>query len=79
MKKYFKVSFESNGIFCSNIAHADSAEEAKVYYSEYEYVSVKECDSDEVEEALHRGKPIIELQAVTQHTSVIFLCAFQYL
>lgn len=61
MKKYFKVSFESNGIFCSNIAHADSGEEAKAYYSEYEYVSVKECDSDEVEEALHRGKPIIEL------------------
>lgn len=62
MKKYFAVSFKySETVYCSNIAHAETVEAVKAHYSKYEWVSVRECEEYEVEEARRRGKPIIEV------------------
>ena len=59
MKKYFNVSFQySEGVFCANIAHAESAEAVEKHYSEkYEWCKVSEATAADVEEAQRRGKP----------------------
>lgn len=45
MKKYFAVSFKySETVYCSNIAHAETAEAVEAHYSKYEWVSVRECE-----------------------------------
>lgn len=63
MKKYFAVSFKySETVYCSNIAHAETVEAVEAHYSKYEWVSVRECEGYEVEEARRRGKPIIEVE-----------------
>ena len=50
MKKYYKVSFEySEGIYCTNIAIAESAAAVEAHYSEYPWVDVKECSAWELE------------------------------
>lgn len=70
MKKYFAVSFEySESVYCSNIAHAETAEAVEAHYSKYEWVSVSECEDYEVETARRKGIPIIEIEtpeAVTE-------------
>lgn len=65
MKKYFNVSFQySDGVFCANIAHAESAEAVEAHYSEkYEWCKVSEATAADVEEAQRRGKPIIEIES----------------
>lgn len=65
MKKYFNVSFQySEGVFCANIAHADSAEAVEKHYSEkYEWCKVSEATAADVEEAQRRGKPIVEIES----------------
>lgn len=65
MKKYFNVSFQySEGVFCANIAHAESAEAVEAHYSEkYEWCKVSEATAADVEEAQRRGKPIIEIES----------------
>lgn len=64
MKKYFAVSFKySEDVFCTNIAHAETAEAVNAYYSaEYEWVSVRECEDYEVETARRKGMPIVEVE-----------------
>ena len=64
MKKYFNVSFQySEGVFCANIAHAESAEAVEKHYSEkYEWCKVSEATAADVEEAQRKGKPIIEIE-----------------
>lgn len=38
MKKYFAVSFKySESVYCSNIAHAETAEAVEAHYSKYEW------------------------------------------
>lgn len=70
MKKYFAVSFKhSESVFCSNIAHAETAEAVNAHYSKYEWVSVRECEDYEVETARRKGMPIVEIEtpeAVTE-------------
>ena len=70
MKKYFAVSFKySEGVYCSNIAHAETAEAVNAHYSKYEWVSVIECEDYEVETARRKGMPIVEIEtpeAVTE-------------
>ena len=62
MKKYFEVTFEhSEGVFCSNIAHAETLEDVRKYYSEYKWFYVKRADECTVKEATDRGKPVIEV------------------
>lgn len=63
MKKYFAVSFKySEDVYCSNIAHAETAEAVNTYYSKYEWVSVRECEEYEVETARRKGMPIVEIE-----------------
>lgn len=63
MKKYFTVSFKySESVYCSNIAHAETAEAVNAHYSKYEWVSVKECEDYEVETARRKGMPIVEVE-----------------
>lgn len=70
MKKYFAVSFKySEGVYCSNTAHAETAEAVNAHYSKYEWVSVRECEDYEVETARRKGMPIVEIEtpeAVTE-------------
>lgn len=63
MKKYYKVSFQySESVYCSNIAHAETAADVEAHYSKYPWYSVKEAASYEVEEATRKGMPIIEVE-----------------
>ena len=70
MKKYFAVSFKySESVYCSNIAHAETAEAVNAHYSKYEWVSVRECEDYEVETARRKSMPIVEIEtpeAVTE-------------
>ena len=64
MKKYFKVTFEyAEGIYCTNLAHAETAEDVEREYSKYPWQSVKEAQPWDVEEANMKGMPIIEVEA----------------
>lgn len=65
MKKYFKVTFEyAEGIiYCTNLAHAETAEDVERKYSKYPWQSVKEAQPWDVEEAKMKGMPIIEVEA----------------
>ena len=60
MKKYYKVSFEySEGIYCTNIAIAESVEAVEAHYSEYPWVAVKDCPDWEVDTYRAKGCPFI--------------------
>ena len=62
MKKYFEVTFKhSEGVFCANIAHAETLEDVQKYYSEYKWFYVKCADEYAVKAAIDRGMPIIEM------------------
>lgn len=62
MKKFYKVSFEySEGIYCTNIAIAESAAAVKEHYSEYSWVDVKECPAWELETCRAKGMPFINV------------------
>lgn len=64
MKKYFKVTFEyAEGIYCTNLAHAETAEDVEREYSKYPWQSVKEAQPWDVDEAKMKGMPIIEVEA----------------
>lgn len=64
MKKYFNVSFQySESVYCTNIAHAESAEAVEAHYSaKYEWCKVSEATAADVEEAKRKGKPIVEIE-----------------
>lgn len=63
MKSYFKVSFEySEGIYCTNMAHAESAADVEKSYSKYNWCSVREAAPYELDEAKGKGMPIIEIE-----------------
>lgn len=66
MKNYYNVSFEySESVYCSNIAHAETAEDVERYYSEkYNWVKVTEASEHDVKNALERGKPVIEVEHI---------------
>lgn len=62
MKSYYMVAFKySEDIFCFNIAHADSIEDVKTYYSKYSWVYINDCPAYELESAKCKGIPIIEI------------------
>jgi len=64
MKKYFKVTFQhSEYVYCTNLAHAETAEDVEREYSKYPWRSVKEAQPWDVEEAKMKGMPIIEVEA----------------
>ena len=70
MKKYFSVTFEySENVYCSNIAHAETAEAVNAHYSKYDWVSVEECEDYEVEAARRKGMPIVEIESTGSEKS----------
>lgn len=63
MKTYYKVSFEySEGIYCTNMAHAESAADVEKHYKKYTWCSVREAAPYELDEAKAKGMPIIEIE-----------------
>ena len=63
MKKYFAVSFKhSENVYCTNIAHAETAEAVAAHYSRYEWVDIREAADHEVETARRKGMPIVEIE-----------------
>lgn len=63
MKKYFAVSFKyAETVYCSNIAHTETAEAVKAHYSKYERVDIREAAEHEIETARRKGMPIIEIE-----------------
>ena len=63
MKKYFAVSFKySESVYCSNIAHAETAEAVAAHYSKYEWVDIREAEAHEIETARRKGMPIVEIE-----------------
>lgn len=63
MKTYYKVSFEySEGIYCTNMAHAENAADVEKAYSKYTWCSVREAAPYELDEAKAKGMPIIEIE-----------------
>lgn len=63
MKKYFAVSFQySDSVYCSNIAHAETAEAVKAHYSKYKWVDIREAEEHEIKTARRKGMPIVEIE-----------------
>ena len=63
MKQYYKVTFEySDGIYCTNLAHAETAEDVEREYSRYNWRSIKPAQPWDVDEARAKGMPIIEVE-----------------
>lgn len=63
MKTYYKVSFEySEGIYCTNMAHAENAADVEKHYSKYTWCSVREAAPYELDEAKAKGMPIVEIE-----------------
>lgn len=64
MKKYYNVSFEyAEGIYCTNIAHAENRADVEREYSVYTWVKITEADEYDVDGAKRHGMPIIEIEA----------------
>lgn len=73
--KYFTVSFKySESVYCSNIAHAETAEAVAAHYSKYEWVDIREAAANEVDTARRKGMPIVEIdtpEAMTEEKEEI--------
>ena len=62
MKTYYKVSFEyADGIYCTNIAHAECAADVENHYSRYPWCKIREAAPYELDEAREKGMPIIAI------------------
>lgn len=58
--KYYNVTFKwSDGIYCSNIAAANSEEAVRQHYSKYDDVTISPAATWDIAAAKERGKPII--------------------
>lgn len=60
-KQYFSVTFERDGIYSVNIAHAAKKSDVEAHYSKYNKCLIREANEYEVEEAKRRHMPIIKL------------------
>lgn len=68
MKQYYSVTYEvGNGIFSANIAHAQSVDDVKDHYAQYENVSVRLATDMDVRSAQRRRMPIVEIDPVYYH------------
>lgn len=63
MKNYYHVSFKySENIFCANIAHAESEDDVRRYYSDkYDWIAVSAASPLVVEGAKNKGMPFVEV------------------
>lgn len=65
MKSYYMVSFEyAEDVYCTNVAHAETAADVEVYYSKYAWQKVRLAAEYEVEEAKRKGMPVVEIAHV---------------
>lgn len=62
MKNLFKVTFNNDGVYCTNIAKAYDEATAMFYYDGYDDVVIREAEEYELEEAERKGMPIIEIE-----------------
>lgn len=63
MKQYFIVTFEhAKGIYCTNVAHAETAEDVKRHYSEYAWSNVRPAFDYELPELRAKGCPFVEIE-----------------
>ena len=65
-KKYFAVTFEKNGIYSANIAHAVKKSDVEAHYSKYNNCVIEEAKGYEVEEAKRTHMPIVEIEPVKE-------------
>lgn len=65
-KKYFAVTFEKNGIYSANIAHAVKKSDVEAHYSKYNNCVIEEAKGYEVEEAKRKHMPIVEIEPVKE-------------
>lgn len=61
MKKYYFVSWNAgDGIYCTNLATAESAADVYKAYTEYGEVTVRPAEDYEIESAKRRGMPVTD-------------------
>lgn len=61
MKKYYFVSWNAgNGIYCTNLATAESAADVYKAYTEYGEITVGPAEDYEIESAKRRGMPVTD-------------------
>lgn len=61
MKAYWNVTFKySESTYCSNIAKADDELAVRNHYSKYEIVAITGASGSDINEAIRKGKPIVE-------------------
>jgi hypothetical protein len=65
-KQYFSVTFEKNGIYSANIAHALKKSDVEAHYSKYNNYVINEAKGYEVEEAKRKHMPIVEIESVKE-------------
>lgn len=65
-KKYFAVTFEKNGIYSANIAHAVKKSDVEAHYSKYNNCVIEEAKGYKVEEAKRKHMPIVEIEPVKE-------------
>lgn len=65
-KQYFSVTFEKNGIYSANIAHAVKKSDVEAHYSKYNNCVIGEAKGYEVEEAERKHMPIVEIEPVKE-------------
>lgn len=62
MKKFFLVIFEySDNLFCTNIVRANVIEDVYEFYSQYRWFHAQSVNVCDIEAAINRGMPIIEM------------------
>lgn len=68
MKKYWFVSWNhGGGIYCTNLATAETAEDVRAEYAGCEELSVTEAAEYEIESAKRRGMPVTDCPHIEPH------------
>lgn len=66
---YYMVSYHAgNGIYCTNLATAESIEDIQRAYADHEQVTINPAKDYEIESAKRRGMPVVECEHVEQET-----------
>lgn len=61
MKAYYNVTFKwSDSVYCSNIACAENELAIREHYKKYEILSITGANGSDINEAIRKGKPIVE-------------------
>ena len=59
MSEYYYVSFKySESVFCTNLCKAQSEDDVKKHYGNYEWYTIRPAKASEVLDAQRKGMPI---------------------